>query len=199
MLNGRFESLSGDPFDNSLGFKFPPPEGPTKFPPNDPVIRLLVAAQAHLPADRPRRDGGLHGHGGHHRARVRPVRRRRRDRRCRRRTRADSATSPSAPRWWRASTRAPRTVRRFGRRSRRRPLPPGGIDFHDDREALAEFQVSLTFADAPIDRFARGLARAMSSGPEAGRAAVLRPGALRRVPCGCAAHRTRCSAISGTT
>ena len=34
MLNGRFQSLSGDPFDNSQGFQFPPPEGTTRFPAN---------------------------------------------------------------------------------------------------------------------------------------------------------------------
>ena len=49
MWNGRFASLSGDPFDNSQGFSFPPPEGTTTFPPNDPVIRTLLAAQGELP------------------------------------------------------------------------------------------------------------------------------------------------------
>ena len=29
MWNGRFSSISGDPFDNSQGFQFPPPEGLT--------------------------------------------------------------------------------------------------------------------------------------------------------------------------
>lgn len=49
MWNGRFESLSGDPFSNALGFKFPPPEGQTRFRPNDPAIRHLLVAQAHMP------------------------------------------------------------------------------------------------------------------------------------------------------
>ena len=49
MLNGRFQSLSGDPFDNSQGFQFPPPEGTTRFPANDPSIRTLLAAQGHIP------------------------------------------------------------------------------------------------------------------------------------------------------
>ncbi len=35
MWNGRFSAPSGDPFNNSLGFLFPPPEGSTRFPPND--------------------------------------------------------------------------------------------------------------------------------------------------------------------
>jgi cytochrome c peroxidase len=49
MWNQRFFAASGDPFNNSRGFVFPPPEGATRFPPQDPVIRTLLAAQAHLP------------------------------------------------------------------------------------------------------------------------------------------------------
>ena len=49
MLNGRFIALSGDPFDNSLGFQVPAPEGLTRFPANDPEIRTLLAAQGHIP------------------------------------------------------------------------------------------------------------------------------------------------------
>ena len=49
MWNGRFSSNSGDPFDNSLGFHFPAPEGDTRFPANDPVITHLLIAQAHIP------------------------------------------------------------------------------------------------------------------------------------------------------
>ncbi len=49
MWNGRFKSISGDPFDNSQGFEFPPPEGTTRFPPNDPDFKHLLQAQAHIP------------------------------------------------------------------------------------------------------------------------------------------------------
>ena len=49
MWNGRFAALSGDPFDNSAGFSFPLPEGTTRFPPNDPIITHLLIAQAHIP------------------------------------------------------------------------------------------------------------------------------------------------------
>src|SRR5438874_5170078 len=49
MWNGRFSAPSGDPFDNSLGFLFPPPEGSTTFPANDSVIVHLLIAQAHIP------------------------------------------------------------------------------------------------------------------------------------------------------
>lgn len=49
MWNGRFSAPSGNPFDNSAGFSFPAPEGNTRFGPNDPVVRHLLIAQAHIP------------------------------------------------------------------------------------------------------------------------------------------------------
>ena len=49
MWNGRFAAISGNPFDNSLGFQFPFPEGTTRFPPNDPIVTHLSIAQAHMP------------------------------------------------------------------------------------------------------------------------------------------------------
>ncbi len=49
MWNGRFSSISGDPFDNSKGFQFPPPEGVTRFPAGDSDFRHLLQAQAHIP------------------------------------------------------------------------------------------------------------------------------------------------------
>src|SRR5262245_8916645 len=49
MWNGRFFAPSGDPFDNSMGFVFPLPEGAVAFPPNDSIIKTLLAAQGHLP------------------------------------------------------------------------------------------------------------------------------------------------------
>ena len=49
MWNGRFSVVSGDPFDNSQGFIFPPPEGTTRFPAGDPDFKHLLQAQAHIP------------------------------------------------------------------------------------------------------------------------------------------------------
>ena len=49
MWNGRFNAPSRDPFDNSKGFVFPAPEGTTRFPPNDPIVKHLLQAQAHIP------------------------------------------------------------------------------------------------------------------------------------------------------
>ncbi|HKC45483.1 MAG TPA: cytochrome c peroxidase [Burkholderiales bacterium] len=43
------------------------------------------------------------------------------------------------------------------------PLPPGGITISMRRQAIAEFQSSLTAVDAPIDRFARGHTHAMTT------------------------------------
>ena len=49
MWNGRFSSESGNPFDNSKGYKFPPPEGDGLFMPKDPRFFHLLVAQAHIP------------------------------------------------------------------------------------------------------------------------------------------------------
>src|SRR5215469_11690989 len=52
MWNGRFNSLSGDPFDNSLGFRFPFPEDDTRFSFAQDVqhgVTVLLQAQAHMP------------------------------------------------------------------------------------------------------------------------------------------------------
>ncbi len=43
------------------------------------------------------------------------------------------------------------------------PFPPGGITISMRRQALAEFQTSLTAANAPLDRFVRGENNAMSA------------------------------------
>jgi len=42
------------------------------------------------------------------------------------------------------------------------PLPPGGITIEMRRDVIAEFQMSLLGADAPLDRFARGDNSAMN-------------------------------------
>jgi cytochrome c peroxidase len=48
------------------------------------------------------------------------------------------------------------------------PFDPGGIEMHMIGQALGEFQTSLTFADAPLDRFARGEREAMSESQKRG-------------------------------
>src|SRR5437016_5910036 len=49
MWNGRFFAPSGDPFNNSLGFTFPQPEGTTRFHAFDAVITHVLIAQGQLP------------------------------------------------------------------------------------------------------------------------------------------------------
>jgi cytochrome c peroxidase len=64
MWDGRFSAPSGNPFDNSQGFSFPLPEGNTKFPPNDPTIKFLAIAQAHLPVTELKEQAGYTGTKG---------------------------------------------------------------------------------------------------------------------------------------
>ncbi|MEP6793099.1 MAG: cytochrome c peroxidase [Saprospiraceae bacterium] len=52
MWNGRFTALSDDPFDNSSGFEFPPPEGDSLFSIMYGYVsnvKHLLVAQAHIP------------------------------------------------------------------------------------------------------------------------------------------------------
>lgn len=52
MWNNRFRSLSNDPFNNSLGYQFPAPEGDSLFSIAYPYVtraRHLLVAQAHIP------------------------------------------------------------------------------------------------------------------------------------------------------
>src|SRR5262249_3318016 len=61
------------------------------------------------------------------------------------------------------------------------PLPPGGITISMRRRALAEFQTTLTAANAPLDRFARGDRHAMT--PSQQRGALLFFGKANCVAC----------------
>lgn len=64
MWNGRFNAPSGNPFDNSAGYKFPAPEGTTKFPANDPVVRHLLIAHGHMPVTELNEAAGFTGTKG---------------------------------------------------------------------------------------------------------------------------------------
>jgi len=181
MLNGRFVALSGDPFDNSRGFRFPAPEGTTRFPADDPEIRTLLAAQGHIPSTElvemagftgtrgtiaPHFDAFDDGHGT-------PV------------------PAPDASGFRNEPIRAV-VLERFNDSAAYRerfgaifnsgtPLPRGAITFAMIGRALAEFELSLTFADAPIDRFARGEREAMTWQEKRG--ALLFFGSARCVSC----------------
>lgn len=166
MWNGRFFAPSDDPFDGSLGFTFPAPEGTTAFPPNDPSIRHLLIAQAHLPPTElneaagftgtagtisPRFDAFDDGQGGLVPApdesgfRNEPIRQ------------AVLSRLNSSP-----------AYRELFGQSFPVVAAGGGIDFEMFARAIAEFEFTLVFANAPIDEFARGDRGAMSPAQKRG-------------------------------
>jgi cytochrome c peroxidase len=160
MWNGRFSSVSGDPFNNSGGFVFPPPEGMARFPPNDPIIKTLLAAQAHIPPTELVEVAGFTGTSGtigplfdpfdDGKGSVVPL--------------PDSTGSRNEPIRQAVLGRlnASASYRRmFGEVF---PSVAAGspIDFSLFARAIAEFEFTLVFAEAPLDRFARGDHMAMT-------------------------------------
>jgi cytochrome c peroxidase len=164
MWNGRFSAPSGDPFDNSFGFHFPPPEGATRFPPSSPVVRVLLQAQAHIPPTEMVEVAGFTGV-------CRPRDLGPRSAFCQ----FDDGLGERVPlpdasgfRNERIRRKAldllnaqPEYRRLFGEVF---PAVATGarIDFTMFGLAIAEFEFTLTFANAPIDRFARGQRNAMT-------------------------------------
>jgi cytochrome c peroxidase len=179
MWNGRFSAPSGNPFDNSSGFRFPAPEGTTKFPPNDPVVRHLLIAQAHIPPTElneaagftgtkgtldPRFDVFDDGRGG-----VVPM--------------PDASGFRNEPIRAAVAQRlndTPTYVKLFGEVF---PAVRGGVPITPlmFAQAIAEFEFTLVRADAPIDQFARGQRDAMSASEKRG--AVLFFGKANCVAC----------------
>ncbi len=156
MWNGRFFSPNGDPFDNSEGFTFPFPEGTTRFPPGDDRYPVLLTAQAHIPSTELVEMAGFTGTAGT----IGPEF-----------DQFDNGVGEKVPPPDETGTRnepiRTAVLERLndleayldlfgGIYNEEKPLPPGGIEFHMIGQAVAEFEMSLTFADAPIDRFARG-------------------------------------------
>ena len=135
MWNSRFSSLSGDPFDNSLGFQFPAPEGMAL----SDHPHLLVA-QAFIPPTERTEVAGFGFEGDNDALRAEVARR---------------------------LDLIPGYRRLFGEN-----FPDvragAGIEFSMFARAIAEFEFSLTFANAPIDRFARGDEGALTWSEERG-------------------------------
>jgi cytochrome c peroxidase len=159
MWNGRFRSPSGDPFDNSQGFAFPAPEGVTRFVPGDPRVRHLLVAQAHIPPTEQIEVAGFTGAGGpFDDGRGHPV------------------PAPDASGFRNEPIRqavlallngSPRYQAEFA--ARFPEVAAGGpIDFAMVGRAIAEFEFTLVFADAPVDRFARGERDAMTESQKRG-------------------------------
>jgi cytochrome c peroxidase len=160
MWNERFFAASGDPFDNSSGFVFPPPEGATRFPPHDPISRTLAAAQGEMPPTELTEVAGFTGCEGtiapqfdqfddHKGTPVPPP---------------DSSGSRNDPIRQVVLNRlnASPSYRALFGEAFPSVAAGGPIDFSMFGRAIAEFEFTLIFADAPIDRFARGEHWAMS-------------------------------------
>ncbi len=160
MWNGRFASLSGNPFDNSLGFKFPLPEGTTKFPPNDPNFPHLLIAQAHIPPTELVEVAGFTGTAGT----IGPEFDQFDD------GKGSPVPPPDGSGFRNEPIRNAVLARLNGTPAYRAlfgalfPSVAGGgpIDFVMFGRAIAEFEFTMVFADAPIDRFARGNRKSMT-------------------------------------
>jgi cytochrome c peroxidase len=135
MWNSRFAALSGDPFDNRLGFHFPPPEGLS-------LSRLphLLVAQAFIPPTERVEVAGFGFPGNNDTIRDEVLRRLNEIEAYQR------LFSKSFPQ---VRDGQPITFEMFGR-------------------AIAEFEFTLVFADAPIDRFGRGDHAAMTASQKRG-------------------------------
>jgi cytochrome c peroxidase len=166
MWNGRFFAASGDPFDNSLGFVFPPPEGPNRFSPRDPGIDTLLTAQAHLPATELVESAGFTGTAGTIDPRFDQV---------------DAGQGERVPPPDESGFRnepirqavlqrldSSPAYRALFARSFPAAAAGGPIDFSMVSRAIAEFELTLVFADAPIDRFARGEVTALNRAEKRG-------------------------------
>jgi len=135
MWNSRFASLSGDPFDNSAGFIFPPPEGLTLS-----YQSHLLVAQAFIPPTERVEVAGFAFPGDNFDIRTEVLRRL-------------NALVPYRKLFGQVFTDvaagAPITFDHFGK-------------------AIAEFEFTLVFADAPIDQFARGSRHALTDAQKNG-------------------------------
>lgn len=123
MWNSRFIALSGDPFDNSLGFLFPAPEADSLS-----YLPHLLTAQAFIPPTERIEMAGFDFPGTSHDIRTEVVRR----------------------------LNESQSYRKRFRKRFQEVKDGGAITYEMLAAAIAEFQISLTLANAPIDEFARG-------------------------------------------
>jgi len=184
MWNGRFSSGYGDPFNNSKGFLFPLPEGATRFPPLDPAVTHLLIAQAHIPPTELVEVAGFTGTAGTIAREFDQF--------------DDGLGSPVPPpdsSGFRNEPIRQAVLARLNSISGYRALfgelfpsvaRGGPIDFIMFSRAIAEFEFTLVFADAPIDRFARGDRKAMTKSQKEGALIFFGKG-------GC----VRCHSVSG--
>jgi cytochrome c peroxidase len=161
MWNGRFSAPSGDPFDNAQGFLFPAPEGSIRFPPRDPVVKHLLIAQAHIPPTELVEVAGFTGTSGT----IGPEFDAFDDGK-------GAVVPPPDLSGFRNEPIRQVVLGRLNSTPAYRllfgdifPEVAAGapIDFTMFGRAIAEFEFTLVFADAPLDRFARGDRNAMTT------------------------------------
>jgi cytochrome c peroxidase len=131
MWNSRFNSVSGNPFDNSAGFQFPLPEGFSLS-----GLSHLLTAQAFIPPTEKPEMTGFH------------------------------PSLPATNDGIRAAVverlNANDEYRKMFGKNFREVKSGAPITYEMLARAMAEFEFTLVFADAPIDKFARGQKNAMS-------------------------------------
>lgn len=176
MWNGRFNSTSGDPFDNSQGFHFPFPEGDDRFSHASDIVhgvRHLLQAQAHMPPTELIEVAGFTGTcpGGVPDATLGPAF-------CQ----FDDGLGESVPLPDPATGSRNEPIRQkaldlLNATPAYRALfgdvfpevkQGAPIDFFMFGKAIAEFEFTLVFADAPLDQFARGNPAAMTASQKRG-------------------------------
>ena len=195
MWNARFSSLSGDPFDTSLGFRFPFPEDDTRFSfPQDIQhgVHVLLQAQAHMPPTELIEVAGFTGTcpNGVPDPTLGPAFCQFDD------GKGDAVPLPDAT----GSRNEPirqKALTLLNANAKYRELfgeifpevkAGASIDFFMFGKAIAEFEFTLVFANAPIDRFARGDSNAMTG--EQKRGALL---FFSKAQC------VQCHAVSGSS
>jgi cytochrome c peroxidase len=201
MWNGRFASVAGDAFDNSRGFRLPAfpvpedsraPDTPVRFSPAENVLHgvtHLLQAQAHLPPTELIELAGFKGTCPN--GVPDPLLG---SRFCQ----FDDGIGPGQPiplpdssGFRNEPVRQAMLVALNGSAAYRQLFgevfpetgPPQNrpIDFFMFGKAIAEFEFTLVFADAPLDRFARGNVDSMTSSQKRG--ALLFFGKAKCVEC----------------
>lgn len=176
MWNGRFNSASGDPFDASQGYRFPAPESDVRFSAaNNAVhgVAHLLQAQGHMPPTEMIEVAGFTGTcpAGVPDAALGPAFCQFDDGLGERVPLPDPSTGfrnePIRQTALELLNATPAYRQLFGDvfPEVRQGAP---IDFFMFGKAIAEFEFTLVFADAPLDRFARGDTGAMTAAEKRG-------------------------------
>ncbi|MBO0800723.1 MAG: hypothetical protein J2P31_18040 [Blastocatellia bacterium] len=134
-MHSRFASLSNDPFNNSTGFIFPPPEGLSLS-----YLPQLLVAQAFIPPTERTEVAGFDFPGDNFAIRAEVLRR------------LNDVVE----------------YRKLFGQSFPEVMAGDPINFDMFGKAIAEFEFSMVFANAPIDRFARGQKNALTENQKKG-------------------------------